>query len=116
MKWLSEKKNTKLTEMGIPEETLEKIANAPTPSIHSSAQGGKGGRAISLTYVDNYSSLLLVYTFLLNLLDRDNNETGDTSLLNESLLSTLQVAMKEQQAYRKSFLDAVNMLNDSKTE
>ncbi|MDQ0176138.1 hypothetical protein [Bacillus chungangensis] len=78
-------KHTELAELGIPEDIIEKIANAPTPSVHSSAQGGKGGRAISLTYVDNYSILLLVYTFLLNLLDRDNNnEKGDASLLNES--------------------------------
>ncbi|MDQ0176132.1 hypothetical protein [Bacillus chungangensis] len=115
---MSEKsKYTKLAELGIPEDIIEKVEEAPTPSVHSSAQGGKGGRAISLTYVDNYSALLLVYTFLLHLLDHDkNNEKGETALLNESLLSTLQTAMKEQQAYRKSFLDAVDLLNDLKTE
>ncbi|MDQ0176135.1 hypothetical protein [Bacillus chungangensis] len=115
---MSEKsKHIELAELGIPEDIIEKVEKAPTPSVHSSAQGGKGGRAISLTYVDNYSTLLLVYTFLLNLLDRDkHNEKEETALLNESLLSTLQTAMKEQQNYRKSFLDTVSLLNDLKTE
>ncbi|WP_257391453.1 hypothetical protein [Cytobacillus gottheilii] len=98
-----------LKELGIPQELLDVAAEAGIPSINNHAAGGKGGRAISLTYVDNYSTLLLVYTFLLNFLDSRENDDG-TKILNQSLLATLNSALIEQQEYRKEFLNAVELL------
>jgi len=101
-----------LKQLGVPEELLEMAAEAGIPSINNHAAGGMGGRAISLTYVDNYSTLLLVYTFLLNYLGNDSNQAG-SRILNESLLSTLNAAMIEQQEYRKEFLRAVELLRNN---
>ncbi|NRG44806.1 hypothetical protein [Bacillus sp. CRN 9] len=102
----------KLVKAGVPKEMAEKIADGSQPSINTSATGGGGGSAVSLTYVDNYSTLLLVYTFLLHSMDKDP-KNGSNQILNESLLATLQTAMQEQKQYRKSFLDAVNRLNQN---
>ncbi|MBT2691099.1 hypothetical protein J7I93_23480 [Bacillus sp. ISL-47] len=100
-----------LKQLGIPEELIEMAAEAGIPSINNHAAGGTGGRAINLTYVDNYSTLLLVYTFLLNFLDKESDDTG-TKMLNQSLLSTLNAAIIEQQEYRKEFLKAVDLLRN----
>jgi hypothetical protein len=102
-----------LMELGLPGEMIEKIKESGIPSVNTHAEGGKGGRAINLTYVDNYSSLLLVYTFLLNYLENSPSQKGNY-MLNKALLATLKEAINEQQEYRKAFLDAVNLLNDKK--
>lgn len=104
----------KLIEMGVPKEMAEKVIAGEKPSINTSATGGKGGSAVSLTYVDNYSTLLLVYTFLLNYLENDKRKDS-SNLLNAALLSTLETAMQEQKQYRKAFLDAVKQLNGHQT-
>jgi len=109
----SEYSKEQLMELGVPGELAEKIADGTIPAFHSLAQGGKGGHSISLTYIDNYSTLLLVYTFLLNLLDDDAKKWRKNNQVNQSLLTTLQQAMKEQQEYKKAFLDAVKSLNQS---
>ncbi|MDQ0270141.1 hypothetical protein [Cytobacillus purgationiresistens] len=57
-----------LKELGLTEEFI-KQAVEKGPAVNTHVAGGHGGRAINLTYVDNYSTLLLVYTFLLNFLD-----------------------------------------------
>ncbi|WP_313798600.1 hypothetical protein [Cytobacillus sp.] len=101
-----------LKQLGVPEELLEMAAEAGIPSINNHAAGGTGGRAINLTYVDNYSTLLLVYTFLLNYLGNDSNQNGSKTL-NESLLSTLNAALQDQQEYRKEFLRAVDLLRNN---
>lgn len=97
-----------LMKLGLPDELVNKIKDSSTPSINNHAEGGKGGQAIGLTYVDNYSSLLLVYTFLLNY---SHNHNGNR-ILNDALLSTLKTAMKEQQEYRRAFLETVKSLNN----
>ncbi|MGE8205263.1 hypothetical protein ACQKP0_11910 [Heyndrickxia sp. NPDC080065] len=101
----------KLMDLGISGDIASNLANSildgSKPSVNSHAQGGKGGQALNLTYVDNYSTLMLVYTFLLNSLD----DKEDSSLLNQSLLSTLQTVMNEQKQYRDAFLEAVKNLN-----
>ncbi|MCE4048229.1 MULTISPECIES: hypothetical protein [Bacillaceae] len=102
----------KLQELGVPEELVDKILESGAPSVNTHAEGGNGGSAVSLTYVDNYSSLMLVYTFLLNTIQQSNNRDRETRQLNKSLLTTLETAMKEQQEYRKAFLQAINILNN----
>lgn len=102
----------KLRELGVPESLIDKILESGGPSVNTHAEGGNGGSAISLTYVDNYSVLLLVYTFLLQTIENSNSKDRDTKYLNKALLSTLQTAMKEQQEYRKAFLQAIQILNN----
>jgi hypothetical protein len=104
----------KIMEKGSTGEIIAELSklDLPNPSNNVHANGGKGGRAISLTYVDNYSSLMLVYTFLLNTLEREGDE--GSFYLNKSLLTVLQQSMEEQQQYRAAFLEAVNLLNDQK--
>ncbi|MBT2756340.1 hypothetical protein J7E71_10285 [Mesobacillus foraminis] len=107
---LTEDMLTKLAELGVPQEIIQKLTDGSLPTAHSHAEGGKG-QAVNITYVDNYSTLLLVYTFLLNSLDKsDKNE--ETTSLNKSLLLTLKAAMKEQQEFRKAFLTAVSSLRN----
>lgn len=95
----------KLLEHGVPSEIIQMLSEGNLPQARSHAEGGKG-QAVNITYVDNYSTLLLVYTFLLNSLDKSE----DSNTLNKSLLSTLTSAMKEQQEFRKAFLAAVKSL------
>lgn len=102
----------KLKELGVPEELIDKILETGGPSVNTHAEGGNGGSAVSLTYVDNYSVLFLVYTFLLQTVNNGNTKDKETKQLNKALLSTLQTAMKEQQEYRKAFLRAINILNN----
>jgi len=94
------------------EESLNKKQESSSATSTSfRAQGGAGGRAINLTYIDNYSSLLLVYTFLLNLANNantNNNQSLTTDL--HSLLPTLKSAMEEEKKYREEFLSAVQLL------
>ncbi|MFS0634489.1 hypothetical protein AB1K84_01185 [Mesobacillus foraminis] len=110
---LTEDMLTKLAELGVPQEIIQKLTDGSLPTAHSHAEGGKG-QAVNITYVDNYSTLLLVYTFLLNSLGKsdksDKNE--ETNSLNKSLLLTLKAAMKEQQEFRKAFLTAVSSLRN----
>ena len=101
-----------LKQLGVPEELLEMAAEAGIPSTNIDGAGGMGGCVISSAYVYNYSTLLLVYTFLLNYLGNDSNQAG-SRILNESLLSTLNAAMIEQQEYRKEFLRAVELLRNN---
>lgn len=100
----------KLMDVGVPGDIAANVAESldgTSPGAHSHAQGGRGGHALNLTYVDNYSTLMLVYTFLLNSLD----EKEKMSTLNTSLLSTLQIIINEQQEYRNAFLEAVRKIN-----
>ncbi|PKR86792.1 hypothetical protein [Heyndrickxia camelliae] len=104
----------KLMESGIPKdrayEIAKKVSNTPLPTVKAKATGGEGGKAINLTYMDNYSTLMLVYTFLLNYLDDDSKDTT----LNKTLLDTFQKLISEQKQYRNAFLDAVNKLSNDK--
>ena len=102
----------KLKELGVPESLIDKILETGGPSVNTHAEGGNGGSAVSLTYVDNYSVLFLVYTFLLQTVQNSDTKDRETKQLNKALLSTLQTAMKEQQEYRKAFLQAINILNN----
>jgi len=104
----------KLQGLGVPEELIDKILESGGPSVNTHAEGGNGGSAVSLTYVDNYSTLFLVYTFLLHTINNGEQKSRETKLLNQALLSTLQTAMKEQKEYRQAFLQAVNILNGKK--
>lgn len=104
----------KLVEMGGPtdlaNELAEKMSDDTIPPLNTYAQGGKGGYSINLTYVDNYSTLLLVYTFLL----KSYKKSKKKSKVDKSLLLTLKMVMEEQKQYRQAFLDAVQYLKDSK--
>ncbi|MGV3463838.1 MAG: hypothetical protein ACO1OT_00915 [Heyndrickxia sp.] len=104
----------KLMESGIPEdrayEIAKKVAKTSTQTVRAKATGGEGGKAINVTYVDNYSTLMLVYTFLLNYLDNDRKN----SILNQTLLDTFQKLINEQQQYRNAFLAAVNKISNDK--
>ena len=100
-----------LEKLGLSDEMIDKALNSSAPTITNNAAGGKGGHGISLTYVDNYSTLLLVYTFLLNTI---KNNRQENSVLNAALLSTLETAMEEQQMYRKEFLEAIRILNEKR--
>ncbi|PLR94796.1 hypothetical protein [Bacillus sp. T33-2] len=102
----------KLIKNGVPPEIAEKLINTTPSSINTNAAGGKGGSAISLTYVDNYSTLLLVYTFLQSQLDFSDSRSPSYQI-NKALLRTLETALEEQRQYRKAFLDAVKQLNQN---
>lgn len=102
--------NQVLELLGVPQEAIEKLTKEALPGARAYAQGGKGD-AVNITYVDNYSTLLLVYTFLLHSAERSDSKDESNSL-NKSLLSTLKAAMKEQQEFRKAFLAAVNSLRN----
>ena len=95
-----------LAELGLPQEIIDKIKDSSTSSINL-AEGGKGGHSINLTYIDNYSSLLLIYTFLLHSLQ----DQKENKLLNEALLTTLKTSLKEQQEFRSAFLKAVKTVS-----
>lgn len=96
--------------LGIPEELVNAAVDLGIPSINNQATGGTGGRAINLTYVDNYSTLLLVYTFLLHTTANQSNSSDQTNLLNQSLLKTLEMGLNDQKEYRKQFLHAIELL------
>lgn len=77
----------------------------------SGGAGGIGGQATTIAYTNNYSSLLLVYTFLLNLangsgLNNSNEMKSEVNLL----LPMLQEAMEEEKKIREAFLSAVQSL------
>lgn len=112
------KKINDIMKLGSPGEIVAELSklDLPTPSNNVHALGGKGGRAINLTYVDNYSSLMLVYTFLLSQLDKRKHNGEDSFELNRALLKVLKESMEEQKRYQYAFLDAVNLLNDMKEE
>ena len=92
--------------------TTSQEAVPPVAQVHATANGGAGGaggQAITLSYTDNYSSLLLVYTFLLNL--ANGTGTGDSTKAEMNLLLPLfQSAMEEEKKYREAFLNAVQSL------
>lgn len=96
--------------LGIPEELVNAAVDLGIPSINNQATGGTGGRAINLTYVDNYSTLLLVYTFLLQTTANQSASSDQTNLLNQSLLKTLEMGLNDQKEYRKQFLHAIELL------
>jgi hypothetical protein len=77
----------------------------------SGGAGGAGGQAIILSYTDNYSSLMLVYTFLLNLANGTgiSSSEGMKSEMN-LLLPLLQSTMEDEKKYREAFLTAVQSL------
>ena len=55
------------------------IGRSLAPQVNANASGGAGGQAITLSYTDNYSSLMLVNTFLLNLANTSSMEqTGES--------------------------------------
>ncbi len=82
--------------------------NGQISTSHATAHalGGLGGRAINLTYVDNYSTLMLVYTFL-NTLAKGNSGLDEAA---KALTPLLQSAMAEERQYREAFLEAVKSL------
>ncbi|NOU96004.1 hypothetical protein GC093_22675 [Paenibacillus sp. LMG 31456] len=89
-------------------------ADLPLPQANASASGGAGGaggQAITLSYSNNYSSLLLMYTFLLNLANGTGASTGEGMKAEMNLLlPMLQAAMEDEKKYREAFLTAVQSL------
>lgn len=90
------------------------LVESLAPQVNANASGGAGGaggQAITLSYTDNYSSLMLVYTFLLNLANTSSMSSGE-SMKSEMnlLLPVLQTAMDEEKKYRDAFLSAVQSL------
>ena len=72
----------KLKELGVPEELIDTILETGGPSVNTHAEGGNGGSAVSLTYVDNYSVLFLVYTFLQQTVNDGNAKDKEGKLTN----------------------------------
>ncbi|MDF2962759.1 MAG: hypothetical protein K0S39_4494 [Paenibacillus sp.] len=89
-------------------------ADSPLPHANASATGGAGGaggQAITLSYSNNYSSLLLMYTFLLNLANGTGTAAGEGMKADMNLLlPMLQEAMEDEKKYRDAFLTAVQSL------
>ncbi|WP_051620899.1 hypothetical protein [Paenibacillus sp. UNC451MF] len=84
-------------------------ADSSLPQANASAiggTGGAGGQAITLSYSNNYSSLLLMYTYLLNLANSNDGLRAEMNLL----LPILQEAMEDEKKYREAFLTAVQSL------
>ncbi|MFD1735349.1 hypothetical protein ACFSCX_02110 [Bacillus salitolerans] len=110
------KKINDIMQKGSYGEMIAELAELDLPmatnNVH--AKGGMGGRAINLTYVDNYSSLMLVYTFLLSQMDKKRFNGDANYELNKSLLKVLKQAMDDQKKYQYDFLQAVNLLNEQK--
>jgi hypothetical protein len=99
-------------EMSHGSTSSEAVSASATPQAQASATGGAGGaggQAITLSYTDNYSSLMLVYTFLLNLANGPSMNEGTRTEMN-LLLPMLQSAMEEEKKYREAFLSAVQSL------
>ncbi|MET3289943.1 UNVERIFIED_CONTAM: hypothetical protein ABID98_002513 [Brevibacillus sp. OAP136] len=77
-----------------------------TANATANALGGLGGQAYNLTYVDNYSTLMLVYSFLALL----GNQGANLSQAASELTPLLKSVMEEEKRYRQAFLDAVESL------
>jgi hypothetical protein len=99
-------------EMSHVPNSSEAASDTAVPQAQATATGGAGGaggQAITLSYTDNYSSLMLVYTFLLNLANGPSMSEGTKTEMN-LLLPLLQSAMEEEKKYREAFLFAVQSL------
>lgn len=75
----------------------------------ANALGGLGGQAYNLTYVDNYSTLMLVYSFL-NLLGSQAGQEASLANAASELTPLLKSVMEEEKRYRQAFLEAVQSL------
>ncbi|MED3899857.1 hypothetical protein [Priestia megaterium] len=65
--------------------------------------GGLGGNAYNITYVDNYSILALMSTFIPLLTNSEDKISKDSLLLLKSM-------MEEQKEYRHEFLEIIRSL------
>lgn len=70
--------------------------------------GGAGGQAINITYVDNYSIFMLLYTLILMLIDDKNSDRQ--SVTANQILPLLNSIMEEQKEYREAFLETLQSL------
>ncbi|MGO0060681.1 hypothetical protein ACTID9_11835 [Brevibacillus fluminis] len=90
------------------EDTLP-AGQQSTANATANALGGLGGQAYNLTYVDNYSTLMLVYSFL-SLLGSQAGQGANLSQAASELTPLLKSVMEEEKKYRQAFLDAVESL------
>ena len=88
----------KLKELGVPEELIDTILETGGPSVNTHAEGGNGGSAVSLTYVDNYSVLFLVYTFLLQTVNDGNAKDKENMLI--AFRGGREVTYKEMRIFK----------------
>lgn len=70
--------------------------------------GGAGGQALNITYVDNYSMFMFMYSILLLLMDGKTNESREVAA--DKLLPLLKSVMDEQREYRQAFLEAIQTM------
>ncbi|MGE5703580.1 MAG: hypothetical protein ACM32O_13715 [Clostridia bacterium] len=100
-----------MTDQSGANENISPLSQQSAANATAHALGGLGGHAINVTYVDNYSTLLLVYSFL-SLLASNSNKTGDQGLAEaaKSLTPLLQSIINEEKQYKKAFLEAVESL------
>src|SRR4051794_31918514 len=69
-------------------------------------------QTVNLSYTDNYSTLRLVYTFLLNLVNGSGKNAGEEMKTEiDLLLTVLRETMEEQKKHHEAFLQAVKSLN-----
>jgi len=98
----------------VSQEILENENTLPAghqsmANASANALGGLGGQAYNLTYVDNYSTLMLVYSFLALLGNQSGQGTGLANAANE-LTPLLKSVLEEEKQYRQAFLEAVESL------
>lgn len=91
----------------VPHVVSNASANAVGGAGGNGGAGGKGGNAINITYVDNYSIIMLMYTFMLAFIEEKGKKKGKNF---QSLMAMLTSIMKEQQQFRKEFLNAIEKL------
>lgn len=105
--------------LGEANHPIEQITGKPNASHSASSAyslggaggsggtGGNGGNAINITYVDNYSMVALMYSFMLTFLEERGDKTNEGF---QPLLSILSSMMKEQEQFRKEFISAIEQL------
>ncbi|WP_139489306.1 hypothetical protein [Brevibacillus dissolubilis] len=65
--------------------------------------GGHGGHALNITYTDNYSLLMLAYTYLLY----QEKKKYDQASASTDLLMHLEALIQEERSYRQEFLKTI---------
>ncbi len=87
----------------------EEFAAAKADSTAYGGQGGMGGQALNITYVDNFALLMVLYP-LLQLLNERNDENSKVSF--SAIEQLFQSVIEEQQEHRKALLKAIKSLQN----
>lgn len=101
-----------MNEQALDNEGTLPTGQQSTANATASALGGLGGQAYNLTYVDNYSTLMLVYSFLALLGQQAGQEGANLASAANELAPLLKSVMEEERQYRQAFLEAVQALRN----